>query len=119
MSLDIYFTSKQVCPKCGHQFGNEETTVHDQNITHNLGNMAEEAGVYGVLWHPEDNGITHAGQLVEPLEKAIAAMEADPPRFEKHNSPNGWGLYENFLPWLRRLLAAAKENPTCGVHASR
>lgn len=121
MSLDIYFTAEQTCPKCGHRFGDPDSaeTLHDQNITHNLGNMAEAAGIYNILWHPEDHGITHAGQLIEPLEAAILEMKQDPERFKRHNSPNGWGLYENFLPWLERLLLAAKQYPTCGVRVSR
>ncbi len=41
--------------------------VHDQNITHNLTDMAEEAGIYGVVWRPEENGIEHARDLVGPL----------------------------------------------------
>jgi len=93
--------------------------VFSQNITHNLGKMAEEAGIYGIVWHPEDNGITSAAQLVEPLTCAIAEMKADPARFKKHNSPNGWGLYENFVPWLEKLLSACREHPGSAVVASR
>lgn len=107
MSLDVYF-EKMV-----------KTAVHEQNITHNLNQMADEAGIYGVLWRPEENGITQAGQLINPLEKAISAMKADPPRFEKFNASNGWGTYADFLPWLERLLAAAKENPDAEVSVSR
>ena len=81
--------------------------------------MAEEAGIYAAVWRPEENGITTAGELIGPLEAAIAAMVADPPRFERHNSPNGWGLYENFVPWLRALLGARRENPSLQFMASR
>ena len=28
-------------------------SVFDANITHNLGKMAGEAGIYEALWHPE------------------------------------------------------------------
>ena len=119
MSLDLYFTSKTICPKCNHELGSGEKTVHEQNITHNLNAMAAEAGIYKILWRPEENGINCAGQLIDPLEKAIADMKADPARFEKHNSPNGWGMYEHFVPWLEKLLVAAKEYPGAEVKASR
>jgi hypothetical protein len=89
------------------------------NITHNLGAMADEGGFYESVWRPEEVGIETAGQLIEPLERGIADMKADPKRFEKHNSPNGWGLYENFLPWLERLLVACNEHPDATYRTSR
>ena len=107
MSLDIYLETE-----------NGEL-IHDQNITHNLGRMAEEGGFYGVLWHPEENGVTKASDLIEPLYNGICAMLKEPKRFEAHNASNGWGLYENFLPWLIRLLRACQDNPECKVSVSR
>jgi hypothetical protein len=81
--------------------------------------MAEEAGVYMACWRPEEIGITKAAQLIEPLRNGIALMKADPARFEKHNSPNGWGLYRNFLPWLEDYLAACEANPDADVSVDR
>ena len=118
MSLDVYLTTKTTkCECCGR--GGEETEHFWQNITHNLGAMASEAGIYEACWRPEEIGITKAAQLIEPLRKGIAQMKADPARFEKHNSPNGWGLYENFLPWLERYLEACEANPDADVSVSR
>lgn len=118
MSLDIYLGTPDRCPGCGHDLG-ESFAIHSQNITHNLGRMAEEAGLYGPLWRPEENAIVRAADLIAPLEKGIAAMRLDPPRFEALNSKNGWGLYENFLPWLERLLEACRDRPDSFVRASR
>lgn len=98
----------------------EETNeVYSANITHNLGAMADEAGIYKHLWRPEEIEVTKAGQLVEPLRAGLAMMKADPPRFEKHNAKNGWGLYEHFVPWVENLLAACEQNPTADVRVSR
>jgi hypothetical protein len=98
----------------------EETNeVYSANITHNLGAMAREAGIYEHCWRPDEIGITKAGQLVEPLRAGLALMKADPPRFEKHNAKNGWGLYEHFVPWVEKYLAACEENPTADVRVSR
>jgi len=113
MSLDIYL-KEPPCPHCG-----SVSWTHSQNITHNLGNMAKEAGIYGILWRPEENGITAAGQLVEPLRKGIYDMVSRPEHYEQFNSPNGWGLYKHFLPWLEELLAAAEAHPNATVEASR
>ena len=113
MSLDVYLTTPK-CPHCGHS---RET--HWQNITHNLGRMAGEAGIYAHLWRPEEIGITKAAQLIEPLLAGIAMMKADPGRFKKHDTPNGWGTYDQFIPWLERYLEACKENPDSDVSVSR
>lgn len=121
MSLDIYLKSRQTCPSCGHEFGGsvDSAAIYQSNITHNLVGMAEEAGIYQIVWRPEENGIKSAQQLIAPLEKAISDMKADPPRFEQHNAANGWGLYKHFLLFLEELLVACKENPGCAVEASR
>jgi hypothetical protein len=122
MSLDIYLNPPQhhTCPHCGgtitiasDEFG------FSQNITHNLGAMAEAAGLYRLLWHPEENDIVTARQLIEPLRNGIQAMRDDPAKFQAYNSLNGWGLYENFLPWLESLLAACEKMPDYLVEASR
>lgn len=97
----------------------ETNDVYSANITHNLGAMAREAGIYEHCWRPDEIGITKAGQLIEPLRAGLALMKADPPRFEKHNAKNGWGLYEHFVPWVEKYLAACEENPTADVRVSR
>lgn len=113
MSLDVYLTPPK-CAHCEHSPGG-----YWRNITHNLGAMAREAGIYEACWRPEEIGITKAAQLIEPLRNGIALMKADPARFQKHNSPNGWGLYENFLPWLEDYLKACESMPDADVSFSR
>jgi hypothetical protein len=89
------------------------------NITHNLGQMAQTAGLYDVVWYPDQNGITTAEQLIPILDSGIKLMEATPSRFQKLSSKNGWGMYEHFLPWLRRYLTACQEHPKARVRVSR
>ncbi len=113
MSLSLSFESEP-CPTCGHSKDGVSFT-----ITHNLGAMADAAGIYGLLWHPSENGIERAKQLIAPLRTAIAEMKANPTRFKKHDSPNGWGLYENFVPWLEGVLMVCEVNPRAVVHADR
>ncbi len=107
MSLDVMLSEKRY------------TDVYSANITHNLGNMAEAAGIYKHLWRPEEIGITKAAQLIKPLQAGLELMKSDPERFKKYNSPNGWGLYENFIPWIEEYLAACKENPEADIRVSR
>ena len=111
MSLDIDLI--QTCPTCGHAEG------YWANITHNLNEMADEAGLYGCVWRPEENGITHAHQLIEPLTKGIADMKARPEHYTKFNAKNGWGMYKHFVPWLEELLTECKRIPNATISVSR
>ena len=96
-----------------------DEVTHWQNITHNLAEMADEAGIYNILWRPEENDIKVAAQLIFPLNDAINAMKENPARFSAHNADNGWGTYKDFLPWLEELLAVCIEHPDGKVSASR
>ncbi len=96
-----------------------DTTVYDANITHNLGRMASEAGIYEHLWRPEEIGITHAEQLINPLRKGLELLKSDPDRFKAFNAANGWGLYEHFVPFVENYLEACKDHPTAKVDANR
>jgi hypothetical protein len=125
MSLDVYLEragQRHICscPRCGHDHAYDEPEeIYSANITHNLGAMAKEAGIYGIVWRPEENGIAKAEQLIAPLGKAIEDMKLDSERYEKHNAPNGWGMYKHFLPWLEGYLDACREYPNANVRASR
>lgn len=94
-------------------------TVYDANITHNLGVMAREAGIYEALWRPEEIGISTAGQLIQLLTDGLAQLKADEPRFSKFNSPNGWGLYRHLVSFVEKYLEACIENPDAIVEVSR
>ena len=123
MSLDVYLeitrNEPHTCIYCDTEFPTTTDTVFDANITHNLNDMAAEAGIYEHLWRPEEIGITKAAQLIEPLRKGVALMKADPERFQKHNPKNGWGSYDIFVPWIEKYLAACEEYPEADVSASR
>ena len=113
MSLDVYLEP----PKCSHcGLGKEEIGF---NITHNLGPMAKEAGIYQEVWRPGEVCIAKAEQMIEPLRKGIAEMKADPERFKALDSSNGWGTYADFLPWLEEYLAACEANPDADLSVSR
>jgi len=107
MSLDVTLTNE------------DGTEVYSANITHNLGKMADEAGIYDCLWRPDENGITHARQIIEPLAAGVALLATQKDRFEAFNAPNGWGKWENFVPWCARYLQACRDNPDALVSVSR
>ena len=107
MSLDVYLT--KMMPTC----------VYDGKITHNLGKMADAAGIYKHLWRPDEIGITHAKQLIAPLTEGLQKLIDQRDHFETFNSSNGWGMYEHFVPFVKKYLAACKENPGAEVRVSR
>lgn len=112
MSLDVYLLKR--CKECKHEEEN-----YSANITHNLGKMADQAMIYETLWRPDELGITEANQLIEPLTKGLERMKANPEKFKKFNAENGWGTYEQFVPWIEKYLAACIEYPNSIVEVSR
>lgn len=117
MSLDIYFTEKKTCPNCCHIL-NDGEEVFCKNITHNLSKMATEAGFGEQLWHPERTDIVYASQLGFHIEKGIAELESNPEKYRQFIASNGWGTYEEFVPWLKELLQACKDYPDAVVSTS-
>lgn len=95
------------------------TTVYDRNITHNLTTMAHEANIYEHLWKPEEIGIEHADQLIEPLTEGLKLLKSDPDRFKQFNPSNGWGNYEGFVDFVADYLEACKQYPEAKVSVSR
>ena len=105
MSLDLYFDSP-LCVHCGQ--GGNRTSF---NITHNLTDMAEAAGVYSGLWRPNENGITKAGQLVPILTEGLTRLKANPVHYHTFDSPNGWGTYDNFVSFVTKVLEHCEAHP--------
>lgn len=99
--------------------GENDELLYSANITHNLNKMAMAAGIYECVWRPDENGITHAHQIIEPLAKGLAEMAINKAHFEQFNAPNGWGLWENFVPWCAAYLQACKKHPQARVEVSR
>lgn len=93
--------------------------VYSANITHNLGRMAREAGIYEPLWRPDEIGVTKARQLVTPLREGLGLLRRAPERFKTLNPENGWGDYDGFVQFVERYLAACEEYPDADVRVSR
>ena len=140
MSLDISLTRRKwTSYDEGKTYTEENEDVYCANITHNLNEMANEAGIYEALWRPhrlkegynipesdrqaewkfEEESTTTAKDIITLLEKGLADLKARPEHFEKFNSPNGWGMYENFVPFVENYLEACKEYPDAIIEVSR
>ena len=111
MSLDIYLED----PTAKY----ETELLYWTNITHNLGEMADKAGIYKALWRPEEIGAKYAKDIIEIVEKGLSDLKSRPEYFKQFNSSNGWGMYEHFVPFVAKYLDALKEYPKAKISISR
>jgi len=93
----------------------EDVESFDANITHNLNTMAGKAGIYFYVWRPEELGIEVAGQMIETLRDGVERMKKFPEYFKQFNASNGWGTYEDFVPWLEKYLEACIRYPKAKI----
>ena len=120
MSLNVSLYKKyHVSYDNGKTLEEKEECVFDANITHNLGEMADKAGIYKACWRPEEIGAIKAKDILPLLEKGYSDMKARPEYYKQFNPPNGWGVYEHFLSWVEEYLQACKENPECEIYVCR
>lgn len=96
-----------------------EGPVYSANITHNLGKMAAEAGVYEALWRPEEINATHASDLLAALRRGLDNLIENPDHFKAFNPSNGWGDYNGLVSFVTRYLEACEMYPDAEVSVSR
>ena len=147
MSLDVYLSGTKPAARAGGIFireggstkeisreewdrlnpGRDPVTVEEsegpeiywRNITHNLGKMAGQAGIYEALWCPDEVGYTHAKHLIEPLQTGLVRLRAKPEKFKAYNPSNGWGDYDGLVEFVADYLGACISNPDAEVRVSR
>jgi hypothetical protein len=105
VSLDLSFMQTQ--PMC----------VAENNITHNLTAMADLAGVYTALWHPERLSSQLASDIRPILEAGLAALLADPPKFQALNPENGWGSYSGLVEFVRWAISQCLKYPNATLES--
>ena len=110
MSLDFYLSYIK---------DDNNITVFDTNITHNLTELADKTGIYYSLWRPKEKGYKKAKDIISILEKGLKKLKAKPEYFEKFNAENGWGMYEHFVPFVEEVLNACKKYPNAKINISR
>ena len=93
--------------------------VFSANITHNLVEMANAAGILKAMWHPKEIGIKTAQQLIAPLEAGLQQLQDDPEKFSALNPSNGWGSYDGLVNFVKKYLAACQAYPEAEVSVSR
>jgi hypothetical protein len=97
-----------------------EVELFSQNITHNLNEMAERACIYMALWRPDELfPDPTAGNLIPLLEAGLAELRSLPKYYKQFNAANGWGTYDDFVPFVENVLNACKSHPKATVSVSR
>lgn len=107
MSLDVSLMKTKPCE------------VYTANITHNLGAMAKEAGIYRALWRPEEINAVFAKDITDALARGLDKLKSDPEKYKTFDAENGWGIYEHFVPFVEGYLQACTENPDAVIEVSR
>lgn len=125
MSLDVYLNGPSItedvtCRECNHTRPVAYSPqLYSANITHNLGGMAGEAGLYEALWRPDEVGLETAGDLIGILKLGLHNLTKDAEKYRALNPANGWGNYEGLVKFVTEYLAACREHPTATVRVSR
>ena len=130
MSLDVHLEMKL-------DTGNEEyvADLFNANVTHNLGEMASECGLYNPLWRPyrlfnvtddeayegtrEDDMNILAEDIVDALKKGLEILLSDPKKYKQFNPSNGWGTYEGLVKMTTNYIEACDKYPKARVRTCR
>lgn len=126
MSLDVYLRIPESeieyceCSYCGGKgrVVSGETSFYQRNITHNLGRMAREAGIYSALWNPEEIGAKQAKDIIATLVIGLKRLRENPEFFRKFDAKNGWGRYEHLVEFVSDYLAACQKYPDAEIEVS-
>jgi len=140
MSLDVtLYRNYHVSYDGAKTFEEKQENLYSANITHNLGNMADAAGLYEALWRPhrlkegynipeddhdaeykfEEANPVRAREIIPIIEKGLEDMKARPDYYKTFDSENGWGLYVHFIPFIEKYLEALKEHPESFIECNR
>lgn len=103
MSLDVYIIE----------------SGYSANITHNLGKMADAAGIYCALWRPDEIGCKFAKDIIQIVEGGLINLILNPSKYREYNPSNGWGSYDGFVVWVANYLEALKQTPESEIEVSR
>lgn len=101
-------------------------SVHSQNITHNLGVMADAVKLsngmtlYDVLWRPDEQvGLKFAKDISELLDEGWNILLSDPEKYKRYNPDNGWGDYDGLERFVYKYRNACWDNPDATICVSR
>ena len=95
------------------------TSVFEGNITHNLAEMAGQAGLYEALWRPDEHGYKTAESLIHVLDAGLQELKDNKEKYKAYNPKNGWGDYETLVDFVDKYLTACIKDPDAIVETWR
>jgi len=122
LSLKVYFDLDT---------GNEpyRCDVYSGGITHNMGEMASECGLYEPMWRPyrmwgvsdedEDGFALFADEIADKVRVGLVELVSNPNKYKKLNPENGWGDYDMLVRVASAYLEACDDYPKAKVSVCR
>ena len=86
------------------------------NMTHNVTPMWKLAGIYDALYVSRGK---KAGEVLVVLKAGLKDMRARPFQYRSLDAKNGWGTYDDALPWLVELVAEFTKYPDATIGVSK
>lgn len=95
--------------------------VWSTNITHNLGKMAKEAGVYGAMWRPDEYSSQNVtcSDIKDDLYSGMVKLLQNKEYYEQFNPENGWGSYEGLCNKVVELYVMCLKHPNAVIKVCR
>ena len=106
----------------------QPVSIYSDNITHNLGVMAQEVKIpymagtvtlYTILWRPEELQFTKAREIADLLDEGWNILLSDPEKYKRYNPENGWGSYDGLCNFVYKYRNACWEYPEAELSISR
>jgi hypothetical protein len=95
---------------------NDSVRVFDENITRSLNRMTEEAGLYNVIWHPDEINASVASDLVDALVSGLRDLKTDRDRF---SGLSNYGTVEDLTRFVESYLVACLIWPDAKISVYR
>lgn len=95
----------------------QPVSVYSDNITHNLGKMADNVvlsngmTLYEVLWRPDEHDLKFARDISNLLDEGWNILLSEPETFRKFTPENGWGSYDGLCNFVYNYRNACWDNP--------
>lgn len=113
MSLDLWL---EFAVDYGGPGGPETTTIFETNMTHNLTGLWSFIKVYDALYMSDKE---LAGEHLGALEVGLDFMIEHEKECREFDAPNGWGTYDQALPWLQSVVEAFRRFPKATIRVSK
>lgn len=123
MGLSITFTVPDedlppICPHCGSKV-TPMKEVFWANITHNLNQMADNAGLYDYMWTVLESGLDSPKYVVPYLKEGLRKLRANPDHFRQFEGPGIGDSYEDLVAFVEKYIAACEDYPDATIDVSR